>query len=384
MTRLEPAAEPGEAGEAVRQTQPAWPDIGTLILRVVIASAVLVLFLFVLQPYVERLWGLREASDWGSDWNWLQDGFDRLADGLPLVRPEYVAGPWSQFPAPAHAPTYAWSLHPPYSVVAYAPFLLAPAEQRPVVWAAVMALALGAAVWVAWPHRLWWGTPLLLVTILLWLPFVDNRSAVVDQIHYANPNALVMLGVALVWLGRQRGSVALMTIGLVLAALKIAPAGALGVWLLAARRDPWPARRAVALAVVILVLITIPVLLLDPGAIGDMIRSQANLVPWDGRTNLSPQLSLIPLLGETGALLVSYGIAGAMLLLILVRRLDGPGGLLIAATAPLLVTPQLWAHWLLIPAVALLATLSEWPAIRFVDDRLAHVFGRPERAAAPA
>jgi hypothetical protein len=253
-----------------------------------------------------------------------------------------------------------------------------------VVWTAAMALAFGAAVWLAWPRRLWWAPALGLLALMLWLPGLLGfgnvaLAAIVDQLHYANPNALVMLGVAMVWLGRQRGSIALMAAGLVLAALKIAPAASLGVWLLVARRDPLPARWAIAAAVVFLVVVTVPVLFLDPGAIGDLIRSQANLIPWSGSTNLSPQVWLAPAIGQQAAIVVSYGIGAAMVLAILVGRLDGPGGLLLAATAPLLFTPQLWAHWFLIPAVAFFATAGEWRVTRSVDERLRAVVGAPAR-----
>jgi hypothetical protein len=346
-------------------------DRQALVRRLIVANAIVILFILVLQPYIERLWVLREASDWGSDWRWLQDGLDRLAAGLPLTRPEYVAGPWSQFPAPAHAPTYHWSLHPPYGAVAYAPFLLAPDDIRDVTWAAAMVAVLAAALWLAWPRRLWWGTGVLLVTAMLWLAdFGKAWPGLIDQLHYGNPNALVILGLVLVWLGRRRDSAALMAGGLALAALKIAPAATVGVWLLVAREGARPARRAIGLAAVALGALSLPVLLLDPGAITDMIRSQLNLEPWSGSTNLAPQLLLAPMIGEQAATLVSYGAGAALMLLVLVRRLDGPGGFIIAASAPLLVTPQLWAHWFLIPGVAFLATAPEWRIVRALDRSL--------------
>lgn len=346
--------------------------------RLVVVNAIVILFLLVLRPFIEGLYGLRQQRDWGSDWRWLQDGFNRLAAGLPLTRPEYVSGPWSQFTNGKEIPTYAWSLHPPYSATLYAPFLLAPGGIRPLVWDVAMILAFAAAIWLAWPRRLWWGTALLILAIMLWLPGIA-RSAVLDEIHYGNPNALVMLGVALAWLGRRRGSTALMTAGLVLAALKIVPAVGLGVWLLVARQDPVPARRAILVAVAALIVVTIPILFLDPGAIGDLIASQANLIPWAGGANLSPQIWLAPEIGRSAAIAVSYGIGAVLLLVVLVRRLDGPGGLLLAATAPLLFTPQLWAHWFLIPAVALFATAGEWRVVRAVDERLRDAVGFPAR-----
>lgn len=347
------------------------PNRSATVRRLVAANAIVIAFFVAARPYVERLWGLREASDWGSDWRWLQDGLDRLAAGLPLTRPEYVAGAWSQFPAPAHAPTYAWSLHPPYSATMYAPFMLAPGDIRDVVWAAAMAATLGVALWLAWPRRLWWGTGLLIATLLLWLPdFGKAWPGWVDQLHYGNPNAVVVLGLVLAWIGRRRDSVPLMAGGIVLAALKIAPAVALGCWLLVARERATPVRRAILVAAVVLGIMSIPVLFLDPGAITDMLASQRNIEPWPGAANVAPQVRLADAIGAQPAILLSYGTAGAMLALVLLRRLDGPGGFVIAASAPLLITPQLWAHWFLLPMVALLVTAPEWRVVRAVDARL--------------
>jgi hypothetical protein len=240
---------------------------------------------------------------------------------------------------------------------------------------------------VAWPRRLWWGTGVLLAGALVWLPDLGKAwPGIIDQVHYANPNALVILGVALVWVGRRRDSVPLMVAGLVLAALKIAPAATLGVWLLVGREGALPARRAVFIAVIILAILSVPILFLDPGAVTDMLRSQLNLEPWTGGTNLAPQVRLEPLMGKAAATLLSYGGAALVMLAVLVRRLDGPGGFLLAATAPLLATPQLWAHWFLIPEIALLATAGEWRVIRGFDRRLRELMDMtpPGRIASPA
>jgi alpha-1,2-mannosyltransferase len=162
-----------------------------------------------------------------------------------------------------------------------------------------------------------------------------------------------------------------MAVGLVLAALKILPAATLGLWLLVARDRAAPARRSIVVAGVTLAILTVPVLLRDPGAIYDMIRSQFNMVPWPGTTNFAPQVRLAPLLGPEVAKILSWTAGLALAAVILVRRLDGPGGFLIAACAPLLLTPQLWANWFVIPAIAILATAPEWRVIQALDRRLA-------------
>ena len=132
--------------------------------------------------------------------------------------------------------------------------MLVPTAVRQVTWAAAMAAALVAAIALAWPRRLWWGSGLLIAVIVLQPPINGAWLGYIDQIHYANPNALVALGVALVWLGRRRGSVALMTVGLVLAAVKIFPAATLGLWLLAARAGR--TRRGVGVLAAILSVLT--------------------------------------------------------------------------------------------------------------------------------
>jgi hypothetical protein len=339
------------------------------------ALPVAVLAMAVIGP-ASQLASLVGAGDWGSDWRWLEDGLRRLAAGAPLVRPEYAAAPFTQFP---NGPAYTWSLHPPSTATLVAPLLLLPDWLREPAWTWLMAAALGIAVWLAWPRRLWWGTQLLVVAVVLGPPLVGVSVGLVNQLHFANPNALVVLGVVLTWLGRRHGSVGLVAGGLVLAAVKVVPAIGLVVWLLAgraARPDPGRASPpAVAIPAIlsagaILVALTLPVLVIDPGALADTIAAQAHLIPWSNEANLAPAVRLAPLLGTDAATWLARLAAGALLGLVLARRLDGPGGFVLAAAAPLLLTPQLWAHWLLIPAAAVLVTAEDWEPIRSVDRRL--------------
>jgi hypothetical protein len=108
----------------------------------------------------------------------------------------------------------------------------------------------------------------------------------------------------------------------------------------------------------------------DPGALADTLAALGNLVPSPGDWNLAPSTRLAPYLGPPLALWLSRIVGAALLALVLVRRLDGPGGFLVAVTAPLLLTPQLWTHWLLIPAIAALAVAPEWSVLRDCDHRL--------------
>jgi hypothetical protein len=354
-----------------------------LLVRLIIANAIVLLFLWSFSRYFTRFNDLVGATDWGSDWRWLQDGYDRLAKGLPLTRPEYVTAPWTQFPPPG-APTYAWSLHPPYSATVYAPMLLVPADVRQLGWVAVCLVGLVAALLVAWPRRLWWGTGLLIVTAFLHPPIDGLWLGIIDQVHYGNPNAFVALGFALVWVGRRRDSVPLMAFGLFLASLKILPAVSLGFWLLVAHERPEPARRSVFVAVLACAALTVPVLFLDPTVIQDTIRSQLNMIPFTGGSNFAPAVRWAGALGEAGASLVSRAIGIGLTVLVIVRRLDGPGGFILASIAPLFLTPQLWAHWFLIPAVAVLATAGEWRVVRTVDAALRRWMGMAVPAYAPA
>jgi len=346
--------------------------------RPLLIAAIVLVFLAALVPRAWHLWTLVGAGDWGSDWLWLADGLDRLAAGLPLNRPEYVAAPFSQLP---NGPAYTWSLHPPYNATLFSPSLLLPIALRQGAWTWLMAAAMAAATWLAWPRRLWWGTHLLVAAAVLAPPVLG----LVDQIHFANPNALVVLGVVLVWHGRRRASLGLIAAGLVLAAVKITPAVAMAAWLLAARHGAATGGRGVLLAAVAVLALTVPVLLLDPGVLGDTIRVQLNLVPWDGPSNLAPQMLLAPILGADPAALISRAVGLGLIGLILVRRLDGPGGFLIAASSPLLLTPQLWSHWFLIPAAAALLAAGAWPRFRDLDNRLRRLWAvRPPAPAAPA
>lgn len=328
--------------------------------RWLLLASIVIVFVAALAPRALHLWSLVGADDWGADWLWLADGVDRLAAGLPLNHPEYVTAPFSQLP---NGPAYTWSMHPPWNATLFAPTLLLPLELRQPAWTWLMAAVLAAAGWLAWPRRLWWGTHLLVAAAVLPPPVVG----LVDQIHLANPNALVVLGVVLVWHGRRRNSVGLVVAGLVLAAIKITPAVALAAWLLAAREGTGAGRRGIALAAIAVAALTLPVLWVDPGVIEDTIRVQLNLIPWDGPSNLAPQMLLAPALGADTAALASRIVGLGLIGLVLVRRLDGPGGFVIAASAPLLLTPQLWSHWFLVPVAAILLAVAAWPRFRAFD-----------------
>jgi hypothetical protein len=340
-------------------------------IRLALAGVPIALFGAALAGLAWQLLQLIGVDDWGSDWRWLEDGLQRLASGQPLVRPEYVTAPFSQFPNGA---AYTWSLHPPSTATLVAPSLLLPPALREAAWTWLMALALGTALWLAWPRRLWWGTQLLVAAAFLGPPYLGLSKAVTDQLHFANPNALVVLGVVLTWLGRRHGSVGLVAGGVVLSAVKIVPAVGLAAWLLADRGRGRTAGQVAAPALLwagaILVALTLPVLAIDPGALADSVASQGNLVPWAGDGNLAPSVRLAPLLGLTFATWLSRIAAIALLGIVVVRRLDGPGGFVLAAAAPLLLTPQLWAHWLLVPGVAALIAAGEWQPLRTLDRRL--------------
>jgi hypothetical protein len=335
--------------------------------RAPLAATILVVFGISLAGLVARLPELAGASDWGSDWRWLEDGLQRLAAGEPLTRPAYVAGPFSQF---VPGPTYTWSLHPPYTATLIAPSLLLPAALRAPAWTLLVAAALAAALWTAWPRGLWRGTHLLVAAAFLGPPLVGLSAGLVDQLHYANPNGLVALGIVTTWSGRRRGSPALIALGLVLAAIKVVPAVALGTWLISTRHNRRPSLIGLAAAGLALAALTAPVLLIDPGAVGDTLAAWANLVPTDGATNLAPRVGLASLLGLTAGTLLSEGVAVALLGLVLARHLDGAGGLVIATSATLLLTPQLWSHWFLVPAVAVLVAAGQWTTLRRADETL--------------
>jgi hypothetical protein len=162
--------------------------------------------------------------------------------------------------------------------------------------------------------------------------------------------------------------------GLVLAAIKIVPALGLAAWLLA-ERDGTRTRSQLAVpamltAAAILVALTLPVLVIDPGALADTIAAQGNLEPWPGGANLAPAVRVAPLIGLVLATVLSRVVGLAILAFVVIRRLDGPGGFVLAAIAPLLLAPQLWSHWLIVPAIAALVACQDWPPLRALDRRL--------------
>jgi hypothetical protein len=339
---------------------------GSVAARIALAGLPIALFAAALAIPIWQLVSLLGANDWGSDWRWLDDGLQRLGAGDPLVRPEYVSRPFTQFP---NGPAYTWSLHPPSTATLVAPSLLLPDALREPAWAIAMAAAVAAAAWLAWPRRLWWGTHLLVAAVVVG-PLVGLSRALVDQLHFANPNGLVVLGVVITWIGRRFGSVALVAGGVALAAVKVLPAIALAAWLLTDRRGRAVAVTAVLTAAAIHVALTLPVLILDPGVLADTLAAQANLIPWQDPSNLAPAVRLAPLLGPDLALWLSRLAGAGLLALVVLRRLDGPGGFVLATVAPLLLTPQLWSHWLLIPVAAALVAAGEWPLLRTLDRRL--------------
>jgi len=339
--------------------------------RMALAGGPIVLIAAALVGPALHLVSLVGADDWGSDWRWLEDGLRRLTAGEPLVRPEYVSGPFSQFPS---GPAFTWSLHAPSTATLVAPSLLLPEWLREAAWTWLMGVALVAAIWLAWPRRLWWGTQLIVAGVLIGPPFVGVSQGLIEQLHLGNPNALVVLGLVITWIGRRHGSVGLVAGGLALAAVKIVPAVGLAAWLIA-DRDAGRGRSPVAVpamltAAAIVVALTLPVLVIDPGVLADTMAAQGNLVPWPGGANLAPAVRAAPLIGLVLATVLSRVVGLAILAFVVVRRLDGPGGFFLAASAPLLLTPQLWSHWLLVPAVAALVACPDWPPLRALDRRL--------------
>ena len=157
----------------------------------------------------------------GSDWWWYRDGIDNLAAGGPLYDSNLLVGPYT-FVDPAHVYSYNVA---PWVVAIVAPFVALGDFGRE-VWFVAMAVATGLAILLCVPSR----HRLVAAVILLLSP------AVLMLLAWGNLGSLVVLGVAIWLVGWRRDSNKLMTVGLILASVKILPAVPLAVVMLRERR----------------------------------------------------------------------------------------------------------------------------------------------------
>jgi hypothetical protein len=297
-----------------------------LVLRTVAGTAVASLLILFIVAFAG--WPIQI----GDDWLWYRNGIDRLAAGQPLYKAEWLAGPYNYV---SDENFYQFN-QVPWLLPIVAPVSILPDPIDRFTWLAAMDAALTVAFALSFGNRAGRRWPVLL-TLVLWAPTLMC-------IVWGNIENLVVLGVALWFLGQRRGSRGMETAGMVLASLKVVPAIPLILLSLKSRRIA-----PVVAAGTIVALMTVPaVLLRGLDVIPSFLMATVNIAPLDIPQNLSPAIWMgIPLsLVRSGALL-------AMITAILIRR-DWLATALAELTTCGLVT-NLYADWLLpcvLPAIA--------------------------------
>lgn len=211
-------------------------------------------------------------STLGEDWLWYRNGVDRLTDGLPLYRPEWLDGPFV-YAAPENLYQYN---QPPWLLPLIAPVAKLPPPLDAFTWFAVMAAAMAAAFALATngrPDR----NILLLLGVMVWPPTLM-------VVVWGNTEALVCAGVALWLSAHHRRASVLGGVGIVLASLKVVPA--IPLVLLSLRDRQW---KPVVIAAVTVAGLTVPsVIAGGPSVVADYIAITMNFALIDTHTNISP------------------------------------------------------------------------------------------------
>lgn len=313
----------------------------------IVAGAIgLVLIAFAVEVAIPLL----SQAGSGADWLWYENGLERLTGHLPIYDQTLFAAPYIPYDA-THLNRFA--LIPPFGLTLMTPMLLLSEGARQAAWSVLMAAFLAGAFALVWPRRLSPALQLALVGLV-----ITAGSAVLAQVFWANANALVAFGIALVWRGVRARSDFIVALGLTLAAIKITPAICLVPWVFASR-GPRPIVGALAVAG----LLTLPLLAADgPALFVGFIQSGLNALQPTDPINIAPSLLLRPALGERPAVLI---MAVVGLIAALVAGFRGRGralGLFTAAMASGFMIPGLWIHWFTGPLVALVAGVRELTA----------------------
>jgi Glycosyltransferase family 87 len=337
------SAPPGRLGPR-RQLQ--WDDQMLRSLRGLVGALAAGFGIALILFAIEGAIALSRQGGAGFDWYWYQDGLQRLADDRPLYDPILLSGPYDPYD---QAHLFVFTLIPPSALPLLAPMQLVPEPFRLSAWLLVMAGVLAAALALVWPTRLalTWQIALLGFVLLA-------GSGILAQLYWANLNAVVALGVALVWRGIRDRHDWFVTIGLVLIAVKVTPAICIGLWVLGSRGP-----RPILVAVGIVGVLALPAVLAEgPHVLGDFVRSGLNLGQSTEAVNIAPSLALRPILGERGAIVVT-AVAGILAAIYAaVRAPARPAGLFVATLAGGFLIPGLWVHWLTGPIVAALAWID--------------------------
>lgn len=258
----------------------------------------------------------------------------RVLIAAPLYDPAGTAG---EFDYLALGPQ--WN-QPPWALPVA--FIFYPFGQQS--WWLAMLVALACGLALVWPRLPFpWGL-LLLATVALSAPILTN-------VVWANMHALVVLGYAFWFVGRERGHDGLQALGIALASLKFVPAIPLIAWCLLRDRTVRP----VLLGLGTSFLLVLPALVYGgPGVLTDFARTLASFGVVDSDKNLSPMRLVDPWIVR------GVVIGGCALVLARVRSAAAGVGLLAALTA--FLVPNLYVQWALGPLVAFLFYVRRAPS----------------------
>jgi hypothetical protein len=262
----------------------------------------------------------------GDDWWWYRAGVDNLVAGRPLYDLRLLTGPYD-YTADVNRNSFNM---PPYILPAIAPFA-ALGGLGLWVWVAALDVAMVGSVMLVSPRR----HRALVVALVLCSP------PAVARLVWGNIGNAVLLGISLWLIGRERRSSVAMTIGLMLASVKVLPAIPLAIVMF--RERAW---RPLIAAATILGGVTIGLsLATGRNLISDFILTIANIVQI-APFNLAPSAFL----GHSAEIRALSLIALGLLAL---RR---PTVLTIAAMeiATFGLVTNLYSDWLLIPVLIVL------------------------------
>ena len=193
------------------------------------------------------------------------------------------------------------------------------------------------------------------------LPFLPRRPWVVllfmsapvwMSLVWGNVEALVALGLAAWLVGRQRASGTLMTVGILLTSLKVAPA--IPLVILTARSGRW---RPIVAAIGLLAAWTFTLTVVSgTNVMADFVQVTANIEPVTSRLDLATAIYL----GATPAAYLAVRIGALAACLLMAGMVTSDLAALVGMqTVCCLLATNVYADWLLIPLLAGLAWLAE-------------------------
>jgi hypothetical protein len=283
------------------------------------------------------IFALVPSSSWpvkpGIDWHWYASGITNLAGGRPLYETRLLTGPYD-FWTPENV--YAYNMAP-WVVPLMAPFA-ALGDLSRWAWLVAMDLATAVALLLVLPAR----RRLLILALFL------VSTPILMLFVWGNIGAVVILGVSLWLVGRERGSETLMAVGLVLASVKVLPAVPLVLVML--REGRW--RPVIAAAIVTGAVTLTLTLATGRNVLADFALTILNIQQVEG-ANLAPSFYV----GHT----TEIRAASIAVVALLALRQPSLVNLAVMELAVCGLVTNLYSDWLVAPAMILIFAIREIP-----------------------